>query len=281
MLNATFYGVRGSTPCSCESTREFGGNTSCVLIDIPGEAPIICDLGTGLRYLGRDLAEQGRADGFVGTALISHLHWDHIQGTPFFRPLLTDGSTLDIVGPPQDASTLGAEFRQFLRPPAFPVALDQLPGEVRFRESVDEVIQVGSASVSCFSVPHVGPTNGYRIDVGSASLAYISDHQQPFDGSHDVPESLVGWCRDVDILVHDAQFDAEEFKVRSDWGHCTADFALELAKRAGARRLVLYHHDPSHDDAWVRGTVKRIQEAAGDGIVVIGAAEGLSLQSGK
>ncbi len=280
MFSATFYGVRGSTPCSCDSTREFGGNTSCVLLDIPDEPPIICDLGTGLRYLGRDLEDQGRANSFVGTALISHLHWDHIQGTPFFRPLLGEGACLEIVGPPQIDSTLGAEFRQFVRPPAFPVNLDQLPGDVRFREAADEVIDIGSARVSCFSVPHVGPTNGYRIDVGSASLAYISDHQQPSDGSHDVPPALVEWCRDVDILVHDAQFDAEEFKVRSDWGHCTPDFALELARRSGAKRLVLFHHDPGHDDGWVRATVKRIQEAAGDEITVIGAAEGLCLQSG-
>lgn len=280
MLSATFYGVRGSTPCSCDSTREFGGNTSCVLLDVPDEPPIICDLGTGLRYLGRDLSDRGEANGFVATALISHLHWDHIQGTPFFRPLLGEGASLEIVGPHQNGSTLEAEFTQFVRPPVFPVAIDQLPGSLSFRDVGDEVIRIGSASVTCFEVPHVGPTNGYRIDVGSGSLAYISDHQQPMNGSLDIADSLVEACRDVDILVHDAQFDEAEFRARADWGHCTPEYALELARRCGARRLVLFHHDPAHDDAWVRAMVKRVQEAAGSDLVVIGAAEGLRLESG-
>ncbi|MDH3683426.1 MAG: MBL fold metallo-hydrolase [Acidimicrobiia bacterium] len=281
MLSATFYGVRGSTPCSCDSTREFGGNTACVLVEVPDEPPIICDLGTGLRYLGRDLDDRGQSNGFAATALISHLHWDHIQGTPFFRPLLGEGATLEIVGPRQNGSTLETEFTRFVRPPVFPVAIDQLPGDVTFRDATDEVIQVGSATVQCFDVPHIGPTNGYRIDVGSGSLAYISDHQQPMDGSLDVADSLVEACRDVDILVHDAQFDHEEFQQRSDWGHCTPEYALELARRSGARRLVLFHHDPGHDDAWVRATVKRIQGAAGTDVTIIGAAEGLRLESGN
>lgn len=280
MLSATFYGVRGSTPCSCDSTRGFGGNTSCVLVEVPDEDPIICDLGTGLRYLGRDIAERGATQGFAATALVSHLHWDHIQGTPFFRPLLGEGSSLEIVGPRQDGSTLETEFTHYVRPPVFPVALEQLPGELSFREASDEVIKVGSAKISCFDVPHVGPTNGYRIDVGAGSLAYISDHQQPMNGSLDVPDVLVDVCRDVDILVHDAQFDEDEFRERSDWGHCTPEYALELARRSGARRLVLFHHDPSHDDSWVRATVERTQELAGSDVAVIGAAEGLRLDSG-
>jgi phosphoribosyl 1,2-cyclic phosphodiesterase len=280
MLNATFYGVRGSTPCSCDQTRGFGGNTSCVLVEIPDEAPIICDLGTGVRYLGRDMSERGLVAGFTATALISHLHWDHIQGLPFFLPVLQAGSRLEIVGPSQVDSSIEERFNQFVRPPAFPVAINDLPGEIVFRDAADETLQIGSASVHCFGVEHVGPTNGYRIDVGDASLAYISDHQQPLDGSLDVPDDVVEACDGVDILVHDAQFDAEEFAARSDWGHCTPDFALELARRCRARRLVLFHHDPAHDDAWVRATVDRIQADAGPNIEIIGASEGLCLRSG-
>jgi phosphoribosyl 1,2-cyclic phosphodiesterase len=293
MLTATFYGVRGSTPCSCDGTRQFGGNTSCVLLEIPAEDPIILDLGTGLRYLGRDLlarqdieAGNGGIGGgpppapFRATALVSHLHWDHIQGIPFFKPILQADSSLEIVGPRQPGSSLRAELTRFFTPPAFPVGLDQLPGEIRFRDTSDEVFQIGSVSISCFDVPHIGPTNGYRVDAGNASIAYISDHQQPYDGSLNVPPALVDCCRGVDILVHDAQFDAAELRQRPDWGHCTPDFALELARRCGARRLVLYHHDPSHDDGWIRDIVKRTQDAVGDGIEVIGAAEGMQLVSG-
>jgi phosphoribosyl 1,2-cyclic phosphodiesterase len=286
MLSATFYGVRGSTPCSCDGTRQFGGNTSCVLVEVPGELPIILDMGTGLRYLGRDLLAgrppaNGRKPGpFKAIALVSHLHWDHIQGIPFFKPILEAGSSIEVVAPRHPGSSVKSELCKFFQPPAFPVALDQLPGEISFRDASDELVQVGTVRSSCFEVPHIGPTNGYRIDAGDASLAYISDHQQPYDGSLDVAPELVSHCQGVDILVHDSQFDAAEREQKPDWGHCTPGYAVELARRSGARRLVLYHHDPSHDDDWIRQVVKETQEVAGDGIEVIGAAEGLRLVSG-
>lgn len=285
MLSATFYGVRGSTPCSCTSTSGFGGNTSCVYIDVPGEDPIILDLGTGLRYLGLDLlARKAVADGpsspFTATALVSHLHWDHIQGLPFFKPVLMEGSVLNVIGPSQDESSLEAAFLDCVRPPVFPVPIELLPGHINFRGVEDAVFEIGSVRITSFRVPHVGPTNGYRIDAGEGSVAYISDHQQPADGSHELPAEVVEACQGVDVLIHDAQFDADEFAQRSDWGHCTPEFALSLAEQVGARRLVLFHHDPGHDDAWVRASVERVQAAAGSSCEVIGGAEGLTVVSG-
>ena len=281
MLTATFYGVRGSTPCSCDGTRAFGGNTSCVLVEVDGEAPIILDLGTGARYLGLDLLARyaGSDVPFRATALVTHLHWDHIQGTPFFKPLLTAGARLDIVGPVQDGSSLAAEFTQFVRPPVFPVSLDQLPGQVCFRDAGNESLTVGSATITVFDVPHVGATNGYRIDAGGGSLAYLSDHQQPLDGSLDVPDHILESCRDVDVLIHDAQYDAAELAQRQDWGHCTPEYALELARRCRARRLVLFHHDPTHDDDWICAAVARVQRQAGPELTVMGAFEGLRITS--
>lgn len=282
MLNVTFYGVRGSTPCSGEEIRQYGGNTACVLVEVPDEAPIICDLGTGLSYLGRDLqARPATGQPFRGTALVSHLHWDHIQGIPFFKPLFTPGAVLDIVGPRQEDSSIEAEFSRCIRPPVFPVTLKDLPGTVRYRDVEDETIELGSATVSCFPVPHIGPTSGYRIDAADASVAFICDHQQPLDGSLDLPDRVVAACEGVDVLIHDSQYDGEEFAQRADWGHCTADFALELARRAGARRLVLFHHDPAHDDAWVTDQVCRVQSMAGPDIDVLGAREGMTLTSGQ
>lgn len=288
MLRATFFGVRGSTPCSCEGTRAFGGNTSCVLVEVAGEPPIILDLGTGARYLGLELLARqaqrsagsgGRPMPFRGTALVTHLHWDHIQGIPFFRPLLDPAARLHLVGPAQPGSTVEAELSRFLQPPAFPVTLQQLPGQITWCDASNERIRIGSATVTAFDVPHVGPTNGYRIDAGGGSLAYLSDHQQPHDGSHEVPDHIVAACADVDVLIHDAQYDAAEFEQRRDWGHCTADYALELARRCRARRLVLYHHDPTHDDDWICATVSRVQRQAGPTIEVIGAHERLQLTS--
>ena len=287
MLNVTFYGVRGSTPCSSEATRGFGGNTACVLVEVDGDSPIVLDLGTGLRYLGQDLlaAEARRVEAggepepFRGSALLSHLHWDHIQGVPFFRPLVLDGAELDVYGPRIPGSSLEAEFARFIQPPVFPVSLSDLPATLRYHEVDDEVVIIGSASVTCFAVPHIGPTNGYRIDGAAGSVAFVCDHQQPRDGSLLPPGHVIEACRGVDILIHDAQYNAEEFKLKSDWGHCTADFALELARLCGARRLVLFHHDPGHNDDWIRDQVGRVQALAGSTVEVIGAAEGLTLCS--
>jgi phosphoribosyl 1,2-cyclic phosphodiesterase len=281
MLDITFYGVRGSTPCSCDATRGVGGNTSCVLVrGHAGSDPLILDCGTGLRYLGRDLMAEFDDRPFKGVALLTHLHWDHLQGLPFFLPILSDGAELTVVGPEQPGSELGDEIGSFIRPPLFPVGLDELPGSIIFRAQCRGTLTFGTSTVTVQEVAHVGATNGYRIDDGGGSVAYLSDHQQPSDGSLDVPESVVELCRDVDVLIHDAQYDAEEFAGKSTWGHSTPDYAAEVALRSGARRLVLFHHDPSHDDAWIRRVTAELQQRVGDRLEVLAASEGLSLRSG-
>ena len=281
MLNISFFGVRGSTPCSCESTREISGNTACVVVEPDGEDPIVFDLGTGLRYYGQHLEAKG-VEAFTGTALVTHLHWDHVQGIPFFKPLLHPNSKIRIMGPPQPGSSLAAEVESFVKPPLFPVRLSVLPGTVEFVESASgDSTDFGSCTVTTAAVPHCGLTNGYRIQNSIGSVAYVSDHQQPADGSLSVPEEVVELCRDVDVLIHDAQYSAEEFESRKDWGHSTPEYALEVARVVGAKRLVLFHHDPSHSDEWVRATEKRIAaEGAQYGIEVIAAYEGLQLTSG-
>ncbi len=281
MLDVTFFGVRGSTPCSSPGIARYGGNTSCVALQVPGERPILCDLGTGLRYFGQTLG----AEPFVGTALVSHLHWDHIQGLPFFTPALRPGARLDIVGPAQDAEdgagSLGEAMAQSLAPPLFPVHLTDLPCTIGFREISNGCLSVGSATVTVFPVDHVGPTNGYRIDCGDASVAYISDFQQPLDGSLEVSPDVAKVCHGVDVLIHDAQYDPGEFAAKSTWGHCTVEYAVEVAKAAAANRLILFHHDPSHDDRWIDGAAAFAEDRAGGACDVIAASEGLTLHSGR
>ncbi len=280
MIDITFYGVRGSTPCACEGTRRYGGNTSCVLVRLGDDQPIILDLGTGLRYLGERLNKELGEEAFQGTALVSHLHWDHIQGLPFFKPLMHHEATLQIVGPRQDTGSLQSAVHAFVSPPLFPVDIDQLPGTLSFRESANETFEVGRATVTAAEVAHCGVTNGYRIQNGTGSLAYLSDHQAPRDGSLDVPASVVDLCQDVDVLIHDAQYDNDEFAARLDWGHSTIDYAVAVAVASNAKRLVLFHHDPSHNDDWVDEAVAHARELAGDAVEVIAAAEGMTLRSG-
>lgn len=167
-VQVTFYGVRGSTPCACDDTRRYGGNTSCVVVTHPGMDPVVFDLGTGLRYFGNDLANGGLAPGesFRGTALVSHLHWDHVQGVPFFKPWLCAGSRLDVYGPPQEEGSLEDAVKSFIKPPYFPVTIDQLPGEVTITEAPG-VFMVGPAQVAA----HRSRTSVRPSGSGSPSAA--------------------------------------------------------------------------------------------------------------
>ena len=273
-LRVTFYGVRGSTPCPCEANRRYGGNTACVALEVPGEDPIILDLGTGLRFFG----DTQPADGsFRGTALITHLHWDHVQGLPFFTPINRPGATLDIIGPPQPELSLGAAFEEFMRPPYFPVRVADLKGDIRFHDIGEADLAVGNAKVRVRSVPHVGDTNGYRVDWNGASVAYISDHQAPLDHSFRVAGPVLELCDGADVLIHDAQFTPEEWEEKAHWGHCTVDYAVHVAREAGVKRLVLFHHDPSHGDEFVDRLLERARCLAHSCGVeeVLAAAEGL------
>ena len=281
MLDITFYGVRGSTPCSGPAVARYGGNTSCVVVGVADEPPIICDLGTGLRDFG--VEADGGSEPFQATALVTHLHWDHIQGLPFFTPVLRPGARLDVIGPIQEGGSLEEAFAAAICPPMFPIPLADLPGRLRFEERCNGELTIGSASVSVFPVPHVGPTNGYRIEAGGSSVAYVSDFQQPVGGAgpSPVPAGLVDRLRGVDVLIHDAQYDPEEFAQKSTWGHCTVAYAVEVARAAEVGRLVLYHHDPLHDDDWIDRATEDANRWAGGDFEVLAAAEGLRIRLGS
>lgn len=275
-MNVTFYGVRGSTPCSCESNRRYGGNTACVAVDLPGMDPIVLDLGTGLRFWGADLPVD---EPFHGHALVTHLHWDHVQGLPFFAPVLRPESSLDIYGPASDDAALAVAFDEFMSPPYFPVRVADLPGDLRFHAVTDGEFVIGDAKITARSVPHIGATTGYRIERDGVAVVYISDHQQPVDGSLAIPDGVLELCEGADLLIHDSQFTASEFVLKSDWGHCTVDFALAIAAQAGVRRLALFHHDPGHDDVLIDSLLLEAREKAARTSIgeVIAASEGLSL----
>ena len=275
-MQVTFFGVRGSTPCHGDEIAKYGGNTSCVAVRAPGEEPLFFDLGTGARYFGAELARHGT---FHGTCLLSHLHWDHTQGLPFFSPLLREGSTLDVYAPVQDDGRSVEEvMATVIRPPVFPVTIDQLPGAVRFHDTADSEFQIGGIKVIARTVPHVGPTLGYRVEWGGRSVAYLSDHQQPHDGSFAVSDSARELVDGVDLLIHDAQYTPSEFAIKSTWGHCTIDYALWLAQHCGVGKLALYHHDPTRTDDAL-DEVGRCAEAAAEarGFKAFAAYEGLTV----
>lgn len=256
----TFHGVRGSTPCHDPEMLRYGGNTSCVSLDIDGADPVLFDLGTGLRYFGKAL---GPGSTFVGTCLLSHVHWDHIQGLPFFSPLLQDGSEILLYGPVQEGdATLESVFADTICPPLFPVDLAVLPGDIDFVECWESGFRIPGPGtpidVLSRPIPHVGNTLGYRVTAHGRSVAYLSDHQMPADGTREMSAGALELCAGADLVIHDAQYTPAEFARKSDWGHCTIDYAVWVAAQAGAKRLALFHHDPSHDD----DTLDRLAAAA-------------------
>ncbi len=278
MVDITFWGVRGSTPCPCDANRRYGGNTACVSIERPGRAPIILDLGTGLRFFGKTQPTDGT---FSGHAFVTHIHWDHVQGLPFFVPVLAPGASLSVRAPRPEADlSLHEAFGQFLRPPYFPVTAEQLHGHIDFVDFDDgDVVEVEGARVLARSVPHVGATNGYRVEVDGVVIAYISDHQQPVDGTDHIAESVLALCEGADLLIHDAQFTPEDFAMKSDWGHCTVDYAVHVAATAGARRLALFHHDPERHDEAVDALLRHARRAGeARGLAeVVAAGEGTTI----
>lgn len=266
-MRVVFNGVRGSTPCAGPEYAHFGGHSSSVALETDNAAPILFDLGTGVRPYSRRCAGE-----FHGTLLLSHLHWDHVQGLPFFTPLHREGSTLDVIGPRQAAGPLGQVFGELMRPPFFPITPDQLAGDVRFQSTGDDDFPIGGAKVRSRWVRHVGPTLGFRVDLNGTSVAYVPDHGPGCNPEHPddyIPHEILELCDGVDLLIHDAQHTVAEYEAKRHWGHCTVDYAVHVAREAGARRLVLFHHDPSHGD----GDIVAIERSASDRAARLGAPE--------
>lgn len=274
-MRLTFYGVRGSTPSFHEMNRRYGGNTAMVVLEDADDEPILFDLGTGLRAYGTTCPMDGT---FAATALVSHIHWDHVQGLPFFAPVHVPGARLEVYGPHQEEGPLGDVFGELMRPPYFPVRYTELGGSIRFHDATDETFAVGSRKVTVRPVPHNGPTVGYRVDSEHGVVTYISDHQAPLT-LDTVADGVLELAHGADVLIHDAQYTPDEFERKATWGHGTLDYALLVAKLAGARRLVLFHHDPGHsDDDLDRLSGELCASAEGSGVEVIAAYEGLVLE---
>ena len=263
-MKVTFHGVRGSTPCDGPQLARYGGNTSCVAVEVEGQAPIVFDLGTGLRNFGLSLLEDTTFEDldFHGTVLLSHLHWDHVQGLPFFVPLHRPGNTLDVYGPQQAEGPLGEVFTGMMQPPYFPITPDQLEGDgpvPRRRQRRLPALDHGEGPLPLdpprrpdARVPARVAGRLDRLPLGprpGVCRHPVRRRRSPRTASDDyVPDDVLDLCDGVDLLIHDAQHTPAEFEHKRHWGHCTVDYAVHVAKEAGVQRLALFHHDPAHND---------------------------------
>jgi phosphoribosyl 1,2-cyclic phosphodiesterase len=264
----TFWGTRGSIPTPGAHTARYGGNTPCVAVETSGGQLLILDAGTGIRALGNRLVEQ--QDGAVNAEiLLSHAHWDHIQGLPHFRPFYSPGNAIRIWGSRQGSTSLEAILRRQMDLAVFPIPLDALSAKLTVQHVEPGEFTVGAFRVGAMKLRHPGTTLGYRLTPvgGGAALAYVTDNELGDGPDYGTPASwrgdFVRFLDGVDVLIHDAMYTPEELETHRGWGHSTFEQAVAVAAEAGARRLVLFHHEPEHGDAQVDRLVDEARKLAG------------------
>jgi len=245
---------------------EYGGNTSCVEVRRPGAAPLVFDTGTGVRALGQNLDEP------AVHIFYSHLHWDHIQGLPFFRPLYDRGSTITFCAA-MPAAALEAALRHQMSSPYFPVTLPEVGGVCRFNQATEDGVEAAGVRVVPFPLKHPSGSTGYRIEAPDAVVVFITDHEH---GDREIDARVARHCREADLLICDAQYLPSEYAARRGWGHSTWEHAVRLASEAGVKQLALFHHDPDRKDAEVAQIASEARERFEPSIA---AREGLQIRA--
>jgi phosphoribosyl 1,2-cyclic phosphodiesterase len=259
-VQVTIWGCRGSLPTPGHDTVRYGGNTACLEVELGDGSLLVLDAGTGIRELGIKLKRRKLKHVQL---LLTHLHLDHVEGLRFFEPIWDEQVEVEIWGPPSPLLSLRERIARAFSPPLFPIELADVPARVNFRDTPRESWSIGNAIVRAELVVHPGPTVGYRIESADGTLAYLPDHEPALTGP--IKERSSDWlsgaslAAGADLLVHDAQFSEEEYATRVGWGHSSGADAHAFGEAAGARQLVLFHHDPSHDDSWLDANGERAQ----------------------
>jgi phosphoribosyl 1,2-cyclic phosphodiesterase len=273
-----FWGVRGSIPTPGPTTVKYGGNTSCVEIRADGQI-IVLDAGTGLRLLGLQLVAEFHTQPLELTLLLTHTHWDHIQGLPFFLPVYKPQNQLHILGYEGARHGLEVVLAGQMESPLFPIGLREVPANVRIEELKAMSFNVGPVRVQACIASHPGKCVGYRLFTSNGSIAFFPDNELPRQDASG-HRNMIDFVRGADVLIMDAQFDTQEYKQHTGWGHGCLDDVVELALQAEVKRLFLFHHDPSHDDARIsrmQAYARRLVTARKGKLLVEAAREGLTV----
>jgi CheY-like chemotaxis protein len=291
-MRVRFWGTRGSLAKPGPTTLRYGGNTSCVEVRSADGTLIVLDCGTGAHDLGRALAASVERPQH-GHLMITHTHWDHIQGFPFFAPLFFSGTEWDIYAPGGLGQQLERALAGQMEYTYFPVLLEQLGAMIRYHDLVEGEFMAGGVRVVTQYLNHPALALGYRLEAGAVTVVYSSDHEPHALHPLDVPGAAreiagtrpvhqedrrhVDFLAGADLVIHDAQYTLEEYPRKVGWGHTPAECAVDYASAAGVRRLALFHHDPTRDDEALDRmveTCRRRAAATGTGLEVFAAAEG-------
>jgi phosphoribosyl 1,2-cyclic phosphodiesterase len=296
LMKVKFWGVRGSIPCPGPATQKFGGNTSCVQV-LGGTETVILDAGTGIRELGLQLMEAKKP--VRVHMLVTHTHWDHIQGFPFFTPIYVPGNELHIYGPRALEKSLEEALMFQMQYSYFPVRGVELAAKVKFTELGEETFQIGDLEVSTKSMNHPIRVLAFKIKHKDRTVIYTGDNEPYYDvladrapamdtGIHrrsefikECNQRVVEFCQGTDVLIADSQYTDEEYKGKRGWGHSSISQVLHLAKESEVKKLVLFHHEPAHDDKSLASIEKQAKAQAlrmKGKFHVVSAREGMVLE---
>jgi phosphoribosyl 1,2-cyclic phosphodiesterase len=307
-MKVKFWGVRGSLPVPGRKTERYGGNTSCVEVKSDSGTRVVVDAGTGIRKLGKEIAaaEPGPSEVHL---LISHTHWDHIQGLPFFSPLYQKGNRLSVYARKRDDLHLRAVFASQTDDPYFPIPFEEAKADVGFTELSDAAkFEIADVKVSCARLNHPYVAMAYRLSVDGKSVVYVSDTApfsdilfedqfiaQPPGPGAELPvadkkklarmrEGVVRLCEGADLVVYDTMFTPDDYQRIPHFGHSRPSDALQICREAGAKQLVLFHHAPERTDAEIDTILAETREAQrrdGGKLDIVAAYEGLEIEPGS
>ena len=280
-MKVTLWGTRGSIAAPGAETARYGGNTACVEVRGPDGTLLILDAGTGIRRLGTSLPHAVRRVDI----LLTHLHMDHLQGLGFFAPLYNPEVEVHLWGPASTTLNLRRRLMRYLSPPLFPVWLRELPCQLILHEVPCGDFEVGEFHISSALICHPGPTVGYRIATAGATLAYLTDHE-PALGRQQFPlagEWTSGYAiaAGADLLIHDAQYNSEEYAHCIGWGHSAFAHALAFAALTNVKHFVPFHHDPAHNDDDLDRLTAAAVTAVAPSFAVTPGAEGTIFEVGS
>lgn len=279
-LQLKFWGTRGSIPAPGPLTEKFGGNTPCTELRV-GDLQLVIDAGTGLRELGNDMMKKGGPH--ETHVLVGHTHWDHIQGLPFFTPAYIPGNKLTLYGVHGTTQPFSEVLGGQMSPSYFPVSMRDMLSKPNVVE-LGGPLKLGPLAVTYHYLNHPGITIGFRVEHKDWTVCYISDHE-PYgklnnkgEFSQKEDDAVAKFVSGADILISEAQYTDDEYKMRRSWGHSTFSDVLGLAAKAKVKELVLFHHDPMHTDEMMERFVREcedVSKAEGYGMEVVGAREGM------
>lgn len=257
MFKVKFYGTRGSTPVCDTNYQEFGGNTSCISILRKDDDRIaIIDAGTGIRKLGKEMIHSERHQKII-TLAFTHFHWDHIQGFPFFLPAYNPHTRLNILSVGKtDDSKLRSILEAQMHSEFFPIPLEKMGGKFGFTNLDADEVTFNGVKINIIKQSHPGSSYGIRAELNGKVLVICTD----LEHNPDISEEIVAFCKDADLLIHEAQYTDEELKHKIGWGHSSYSQAMEVAERANAKMLVMTHHDPDHNDDFLKKQEKICQD---------------------